>query len=89
MKYGCGLAGPLVVSVQFFRLRWNSSATPRQTAAESWSPLSSAIFAAATRPAISALIVEGEKPSCSSHRSGPEFGPWVATKFAAGLMWAA
>jgi hypothetical protein len=60
MKYGFGLAGPLVVSVHFLRLRWNSSATPRQTAAESLSPLSAAILAAAIRPAISALIVEGE-----------------------------
>ncbi len=60
MKYGFGLAGPLVVSVHVFRLRWNSSATPRQTAALSRSPLRSAILAAAISPAISALIVEGE-----------------------------
>ena len=76
-----------MVSVHAFRLRWNSSATPRQTAAEAWSPLRSAIFAAAISPAISAEIVEGEKPLCSSQRSGPNDGPWLATKFAAGLMW--
>ena len=68
-------------------LRWNSSATPRQTAAEPASPLRSAIVAAASRPAISAAIVDGEKPLCSSQRSGPNDGPWLMTKFAAGLMW--
>ena len=67
--------------------RWNSSATPRQTAAERVSPLMSAIFAAAIRPATSAAIVDGEKPPCSSQRSGPNDGPWLITKFAAGLMW--
>ena len=75
MKYGRRRAGPLVVSVQLLRLRWNSSATPRQTAAWSRSPLRSAIFAAASRPAISEAIVDGEKPLCSSQRSGPDDGP--------------
>ena len=86
MKYRPVPSGPLVVSVHFLRLRWNSSATPRQTAAWSRSPLRSAIFAAASRPAISEAIVDGEKPLCSSQRSGPDAGPWLATKLAAGLM---
>ena len=76
-----------MVSVQRLRLRWNSSAVARQTRAEARSPLRLAILAAASRPAISAEIVEGEKPLCSSQRSGPNDGPRVATKFAAGLMW--
>jgi hypothetical protein len=75
------------VSVQALILRWNWSATPRQTAAEAASPLRSAIRAAATRPATSAAIVEGEKPLCSSQRSVPKEGPWLITKLAAGLMW--
>ena len=32
MKYGCGLSEPVEVTVQSLMLRWNSSATPRQTA---------------------------------------------------------
>src|SRR5690348_187707 len=87
MKYGSLLRGPLVVSVHFFRLRWNSSATPRHTAADVASPFLSAISAAAISPAISADIVDGEKPDCSSQRSLPNDGPWAMTKSAAGLMW--
>ena len=69
-------------------LRWNSSATPRQTARGARRRrCRSAIRAAAIRPAISAAIVDGEKPLCSSQRSGPKDGPWLMTKFAAGLMW--
>ena len=75
MKYGLVLSGPLVVSVHCLRLRWNSSAVARHTRAESWSPFLSAMIAAAMRPAISAEIVEGEKPLCSSQRSGPNDGP--------------
>ena len=86
MKYGLGLSGPLVVSVQRLRLRWNSSADAAPHGGEARSPLRSAILAAASSPAISAAIVDGEKPLCSSQRSGPNAGPWVATKFAAGLM---
>ena len=81
------LSGPLEVTVQSLMLRWNSSATPRQIAAETPSPLRSAMRAAASRPAISAAIVEGEKPLCSSQRSGPNAGPRLITKLAAGLMW--
>ena len=46
------------------------------------------MIAAAMRPAISAEMVDGEKPLCSSQRSGPNEGPWLATKLAAGAMWA-
>ncbi len=88
MKYGLALSGPLVVSVHCLRLRWNSSAVARHTRAESWSPFLSAMIAAAMSPAISAEIVDGEKPLCSSQRSGPNEGPWLATKLAAGAMWA-
>src|SRR3954454_8212804 len=87
MKYGAGESGPVVVSVHVLRLRWNWSATARHTRAESGSPLRSAIVAAATSPAISAASVDGEKPPCSSQRSTPDEGPWLATKFAAGRMW--
>jgi hypothetical protein len=45
-----------------------------------------AMLAAASSPAISAEIVDGEKPLCSSQRSGPKAGPWAITKSAAGLM---
>src|SRR5512132_172563 len=89
MKYGCELAGPLVVSVHFLRLRWNSSAVARHTRADAWSAFLSAMIVAAIRPAISAEIVDGEKPLCSSQRSGPNDGPRLATKFAAGAMCAA
>ena len=51
------------------------------------SPFARASSAAATSPAISAAIVDGEKPLCSSQRSTPNAGPRAATKFAAGLMW--
>src|SRR4051812_50093182 len=87
MKYGSSLSGPSVVSVHGLRLRWNSSAVARHARAEASSPLILAIRAAASRPAISAEIVEGEKPLCSSQRSGPNDGPWLATKFAAGGGW--
>ena len=33
--------------------------------------------AAATSPAISAAMVDGENPLCSSQRSGPNDGPWL------------
>jgi hypothetical protein len=39
--------------------------------------------AAATRPAISAAMVDGEKPPCSSQRSEPKLGPWLMAKSAA------
>ena len=42
--------------------------------------------AAATRPAISAAMVDGEKPPCSSQRSDPKLGPWLMAKSAARLM---
>ena len=41
---------------------------------------------AAVSPAISAAMVEGENPDCSSHRSLPNDGPCATTKFAAGTM---
>ena len=72
MKYGCVASGPFVVTVQPFTERCQSSATPSQRAAEDMSPLTRARSAAAARPAISAAIVEGEKPPCSSQRSDPE-----------------
>ena len=46
----------------------------------------SAMTPAATRPAISAAIVDGEKPLCSSQRSLPNDGPCDTTKSAAFLM---
>jgi hypothetical protein len=75
MKYGAGLSGPFVVTAWPLTSRWNSSATPRHRAAEGASWLRSAIRAAAIRPAISAAIVDGENPLCSSQRSGPNDGP--------------
>src|SRR6266540_1266255 len=87
MKYGSGLLGPLLVTVQPFTERWKSSATPRYTRAEAWSPLLAAMSAAAISPAISAAIVDGEKPSCSSQRSDPKLGPWLMAKSAARLTW--
>ena len=60
MKYGCAASGPFVVTVQPLIDRCQSSATPRHTAAEGWSPFTSAMCAAAIRPAISAAIVDGE-----------------------------
>ena len=87
MKYGCVASGPFVVTVQPFTERCQSSATPSQSAAEDASPLTRARSAAAARPAISAAIVEGEKPPCSSQRSDPNAGPREIRKFAAGLMW--
>ncbi len=86
MKYGSGLLGPLLVTVQPLTERWKSSATPRYTRAEARSPLRSAMSAAAIRPAISAAMVDGEKPPCSSQRSEPKLGPWLMAKSAARLM---
>ena len=87
MKYGCVACGPFVVTVQPLTDRCQSSATPSQTAAEAVSPFACASSAAAARPAISAAIVDGEKPLCSSQRSTPNAGPRAIRKFAAGLMW--
>ena len=50
------------------------------------SPCCPAITAAAVSPAISAAIVDGEKPDCSSHRSEPSDGPLATRKSAAGRM---
>ena len=60
MKYGSADSGPFVVTVQSLIERCISSATPSQTAAESSSPFAVASSAAATRPAISDAIVDGE-----------------------------
>jgi hypothetical protein len=60
MKYAFADSGPLVVSVHFLRLRWNASAEARHCCAEALSWLASAISAAASRPAISAEMVEGD-----------------------------
>ena len=60
MKYGCGESGPFVVTVQPLIERCMSSATPSQTAADVGSPFTRARSAAATSPAISAAMVEGE-----------------------------
>jgi hypothetical protein len=49
--------------------------------------LVSAIEAPASRPAISAAIVDGENPLCSSHRSTPNAGPCATTKSAAARTW--
>src|ERR1700682_4815541 len=84
MKYGCEARGPLVVTVQPLIDRCQSSAVPRKTRADTWSPLMSAMLAAEMSPAISAAIVDGEYPPCSSQRSGPKLGPCEATKYAAG-----
>src|SRR5512139_3417781 len=88
MKYR-GASGPLVVTVQPFTERCQSSATPSQSADDAVSPLALARSAAAARPAISAAIVDGEKPPCSSQRSDPNEGPCAIRKFAAGLIWLA
>ena len=53
--------------------------------ARTWSPLTLAMCEAAVSPAISAAIVEGEKPDCSSQRSTPSDGPWATRKSAAGM----
>src|SRR5262245_19676815 len=87
MKYGWPAAGPLVVTVHPLTDRCMSSATPRQTLAETGSWLKSARCAAANSQAISDATVEGEKPDCSYHHSTANTGPCAATKFAAGLMW--
>ena len=87
MKYGCAASGPFVVTVQPLIERCQSSATPSQSAAEVGVAVRRARSAAATRPAISAAIVEGEKPLCSSQRSDPKDGPCAIRKFAAGLTW--
>ena len=60
MKYGCAASGPFVVTVQPLIERCQSSATPSQTAADAASPFARARSAAATSPAISAAIVDGE-----------------------------
>src|SRR5713226_5477568 len=86
MKYGAASNGPLDVTVQPLTDRCQSSATARQTCALAVSWLASASSAAEISPAISAAIVEGEYPPCSSHRSGPKLGPWLITKLAPGLM---
>src|SRR4029450_5237302 len=80
MKYCPDPYGPVVVTVQPLIERWKWSAAARSTRAEAESPLTSAIRPAATRPAISAAIVDGEKPPCSSHRSEPNDGPRATTK---------
>src|SRR5262245_40908951 len=87
MKYGSVESDPLVVTVHDLTERCQSSATPRKMAADTLSPFTRAISAAATRPAISAAMVDGEKPPCSSHRSEPNDGPCEMRKLAAGLMW--
>src|SRR5690242_9700044 len=87
MKYGCDASDPDVVTVQPLIERCHWSAVARNTAAEAASPLTSAMSAAEISPAISAAMVEGEYPPCSSHRSGPKLGPWATTKYAAGRMW--
>ena len=87
MKYGLAESGPLMVTVSAITSRWNSSAVARNTRAEAGSPLALAICPAATRPAISAAIVEGEKPVCSSHRSAPSDGPCATRNSAAGFTW--
>src|SRR6266571_8174864 len=53
MKYGCEAREPLVVTVHPSTERWKSSATPSQTCAFCVSPMTLAMSAAATRPAIS------------------------------------
>ena len=77
----------MVVTVQPLMLRWKWSAVARYTRAAAWSPFTSAIRPAATSPAISAAMVDGEWPPCSSHRSDPKDGPWETTKSAAFLTW--
>ena len=42
---------------------------------------------AAESPAISAAMVDGDQPLCSSQRSGPKAGPRETTKSAARRMW--
>ena len=71
MKYGCpSEAGPLVVSVHVFKVRCHWSATPRQITAELVSWFMSAMSAAASSPAISAEMVDGEKSESSDRRLG-------------------
>ncbi len=77
MKYAAANNGPLEVTVQPLTDRCQSSATPRQTWALAVSWLVSAMSAAEISPAISAAMVEGEYPPCSSQRSGPKLGPWL------------
>ena len=60
MKYGDADSGPFVVTPQALIVRWYWSAVARQTRALAASPCTSAMLAAATSPAISAAMVEGE-----------------------------
>jgi hypothetical protein len=55
--------------------RWYWSAVASQIRASAGEACCRAIVAAATSPAISAAIVDGEYPLCSSQRSGPNDGP--------------
>src|SRR6476620_9642321 len=86
MKYGSADFDPLVVIVHPLIDRWKSSAAARHRRADAASPLTSARSAPASNTAISAAMVEGEKPDCSSHRSEPNDGPRARMKLAAGLM---
>lgn len=79
--------GPLVVTVSGMTSRWNASAVARKTRDAAGSLFWLAICPAATSPAISAAMVEGEKPVCSSHRSTPSDGPWATRNSAAGFTW--
>ena len=60
MKYGLVDSGPVVVTPQALMLRWYSSAVASQVRASPGWCCRSAMVAAATRPAISAEIVDGE-----------------------------
>ena len=86
MKYGCDDSGPLSVTVVVRISRRKLSAVARNSRSEVVSPCTLAIAAAATRPATSSAIVDGENPVCSSQRSTPSAGPFAARKSAAGLM---
>ena len=77
----------MVVTVQFLMFRWKSSAVAWYRSARAVSPCCCAMADAAVSPAISAAIVDGEKPDCSSHRSTPNDGPLATRKSAAGRMW--
>src|ERR1700692_2531956 len=68
-------------------LRWKSSAVAWYSCARAVSAWREAMAEAAVSPAISAAIVDGENPACSSQRSTPEDGPLATRKSAAGRMW--
>jgi len=87
MKYGCADSGPLLVTVVARISRRTLSAVARNNRCDPVSPCTRAIAAAATRPATSSAMVDGENPVCSSHRSTPSAGPFAARKSAAGRMW--